>query len=80
MPWQDHNLATSAEILPRVAQIESLSAFAGKTFTTSEAGFAAAFISFPNITFVPAVRAALCFSLSVVSYWITNFSVFFTST
>ena len=66
-------------LLPRVAQIESLSAFAGKAFTTFEAGFAATFTSFPNITFVPAFRAGLCFNLSVVSWGMTNFSVFFTS-
>ena len=50
-----------------------------KAFTTFEAGFAATFTSFPNITFVPALRAGLCFSLSVVSCGMTNFSVFFTS-
>ena len=35
--------------------------------------------SFPNIIFLPAFRAGLCFSFSVVSCGITNFSVFFTS-
>merc|ERR1712224_123642 len=41
-------------ILPRATQIESLRAFAGKAFTTFEAGFAATFTSFPNIIFLPA--------------------------
>merc|ERR1719498_183847 len=63
--------------MPQVHQIESLRAFAGKAFTTFDAGFAATFTSFPNITLVPAFRAGLCFSFSVVSCGIQNFSVFF---
>merc|ERR1719191_1242111 len=63
----------------RVAQIESLRALAAKALTTFEAGFAATFFTSPNMSLVPAFRAGLCFSLSIQTCGITNFSVFFTS-
>ena len=62
-----------------LAQILSLRAFAGKTLTTFDAGFAATFTSLPNITLVPAFRAGLCWSSSVKSFGMTNFWVFLTS-
>ena len=62
-----------------LAQIESLRAFAGKTLTTFDAGFAATFTSLPNITLVPAFRAGLCLSSSVKSFGMTNYLAFLTS-
>merc|ERR1711900_66748 len=59
--------------------MESLRAFAGKAFTIFLAGFAATFISFPNIIRLPAFVAALCLTFNVTRCGIVNFSVFFTS-
>merc|ERR1719274_330328 len=81
--YPDTNMLPSTglrrELSARVAQIESFKAFAAKALTTFVAGFAATFTSFPNIIFFPAFRAGLCFSLSIQTCGMTNFSVFFTS-
>merc|ERR1719271_351073 len=60
-------------------QTQFFSVFTAKHFTTVRAGFALTFISWPNITRLPAFVAALCFVLTMTTPGIVNLPVFLIS-
>merc|ERR1719271_1468966 len=60
-------------------QTQFFKVFTAKHFTTVRAGFALTFISWPNITRLPAFVAALCFVLIMQTPGIVNLPLPFTS-